>query len=89
MQKRAAFIIAPFVETPLMLPQQLPVPGQRISTAPLHGSSDAPLLAALAARGFEDGENLRIRRYNSEGDIGTANTIAYADRVAATGNFSS
>jgi transcription-repair coupling factor (superfamily II helicase) len=33
-----------------MLPQQLPVPGQRISTAPLHGSSDAPLLAALAAR---------------------------------------
>jgi transcription-repair coupling factor (superfamily II helicase) len=35
---------------PLMLPQELPVPGQRISTAPLHGSSDAPLLAALAAR---------------------------------------
>jgi transcription-repair coupling factor (superfamily II helicase) len=33
-----------------MLPTQLPAPGQRSSTAPLHGSSDAPLLAALAAR---------------------------------------
>ena len=50
MEKRATFIIAPFVETPLMLPQELPAPGQRISTVPLHGSSDAPLLAALAAR---------------------------------------
>ena len=35
---------------PLMLPQELPVAGQRIRTAPLHGSSDAPLLADLAAR---------------------------------------
>jgi len=33
-----------------MLPEQLPAPGQRISTALLHGSSDAPLLAKLAAR---------------------------------------
>jgi len=33
-----------------MLPNELPVPGQRTSTAPLHGSSDAPALAALAAR---------------------------------------
>ncbi len=33
-----------------MLPTELPAPGQRSSTAPLHGSSDAPLLAALAAR---------------------------------------
>ncbi len=33
-----------------MLPNELPVPGQRASTAPLHGSSDAPALAALAAR---------------------------------------
>jgi transcription-repair coupling factor (superfamily II helicase) len=29
---------------------QLPAPGQRTSTALLHGSSDAPALAALAAR---------------------------------------
>lgn len=42
------------------------------------------MLEALAARGFEDGKNLRIRRYNSEGDIGTANTIA---REVTTGNF--
>jgi transcription-repair coupling factor (superfamily II helicase) len=33
-----------------MLPQELPAAGQRISTVPLHGSSDAPLLAALAGR---------------------------------------
>jgi transcription-repair coupling factor (superfamily II helicase) len=33
-----------------MLPQELPAPGQRVRTAPLHGSSDAPLMAALAAR---------------------------------------
>jgi transcription-repair coupling factor (superfamily II helicase) len=33
-----------------MLPTELPVPGQRASTAALHGSSDAPALAALAAR---------------------------------------
>ena len=33
-----------------MPPFQLPVPGQRTSTALLHGSSDAPALAALAAR---------------------------------------
>ncbi len=33
-----------------MLPEQLPAPGQRTSTALLHGSGDAPLLAELAAR---------------------------------------
>jgi transcription-repair coupling factor (superfamily II helicase) len=33
-----------------MLPNELPAPGQRSSTAPLHGSSDAPALAALAGR---------------------------------------
>jgi len=33
-----------------MLPVQLPAPGQRASTALLQGSSDAPALAALAAR---------------------------------------
>ena len=32
------------------------------------------MLAALAARGYEEGKNIKIRRYNSEGDIGTANT---------------
>ena len=33
-----------------MHPEKLPAPGQRTSTALLHGSSDAPLLAELAAR---------------------------------------
>lgn len=42
------------------------------------------MLEALAARGYADGKNLVIRRYNSEGDIGTANTIA---REVTTGNF--
>jgi transcription-repair coupling factor (superfamily II helicase) len=34
----------------MLLPLQLPAPGQRASTALLQGSSDAPALAALAAR---------------------------------------
>lgn len=42
------------------------------------------MLETLAARGYEDGKNLAIRRYNSEGDIGTANTIA---REVTTGSF--
>jgi ABC-type uncharacterized transport system substrate-binding protein len=42
------------------------------------------MLSALAARGYVDSKNLRIRRYNSEGDIGTANTIA---REVTTGDF--
>ncbi len=33
-----------------MHPEKLPAPGQRTSTALLHGSSDASLLAELAAR---------------------------------------
>jgi ABC-type uncharacterized transport system substrate-binding protein len=42
------------------------------------------MLESLAARGYSDGKKLSIRRYNSEGDIGTANTIA---REVTTGNF--
>jgi len=42
------------------------------------------MLESLATRGYGDGNKLRIRRYNSEGDIGTANTIA---REVTTGNF--
>ncbi len=42
------------------------------------------MLEALADRGYENGKNLSIRRYNSEGDIGTANTIA---REVTTGDF--
>lgn len=42
------------------------------------------MLEALAARGYEDGGKLAIRRFNSEADIGTANTIA---REVTTGNF--
>jgi ABC-type uncharacterized transport system substrate-binding protein len=42
------------------------------------------MLTALAARGYEEGKNIKIRRYNSEGDIGTANTIA---REVTTGDF--
>jgi ABC-type uncharacterized transport system substrate-binding protein len=34
------------------------------------------VLEALAARGYSEGDKLKIRRYNAEGDIGTANAIA-------------
>jgi ABC-type uncharacterized transport system substrate-binding protein len=34
------------------------------------------MLDALAERGYADGGRLEVRRYNAEGDIGTANAIA-------------
>ena len=34
------------------------------------------ILDALAEHGFVDGKNLAVRRYNAEGDAGTANAIA-------------
>jgi ABC-type uncharacterized transport system substrate-binding protein len=42
------------------------------------------LLAALAERGYADGGRLQVRRYNAEGDIGTANAIA---KEVASGGF--
>jgi putative tryptophan/tyrosine transport system substrate-binding protein len=34
------------------------------------------VVAALAERGYEDGDRLELKRYNAEADIGTANAIA-------------
>jgi ABC-type uncharacterized transport system substrate-binding protein len=42
------------------------------------------LLASLAERDYVDGERLQIRRFNAEGDIGTANAIA---REVTSGGF--
>src|SRR6516225_1483456 len=42
------------------------------------------LLDALAQRGYADGGRLQVRRYNAEGDIGTANAIA---KEVATSGF--
>lgn len=42
------------------------------------------MLGALKARGFEDGKNLKVTRYNAEGDIATANSIA---KNITTGDF--
>jgi ABC-type uncharacterized transport system substrate-binding protein len=36
------------------------------------------VLAALAASGYRDGETIRLRRFNAEGDAATANSIARA-----------
>src|SRR5262249_41486819 len=44
----------------------------------------AGLLDVLAERGYADGERLQVRRYNAEGDIGTANAIA---REVTSGGF--
>ncbi len=44
----------------------------------------AGTLEVLAARGYVDGKNIAIRRYNAEGDIGTANAIA---REVTSGSF--
>ena len=42
------------------------------------------LLDTLAERGYADGQRLQIRRFNAEGDIGTANAIA---KEVASGGF--
>src|SRR5947209_333057 len=34
------------------------------------------VLAGLAASGYRDGETIRLRRFNAEGDAATSNTIA-------------
>ena len=34
------------------------------------------IVAALAERGYQDGDRLQLKRYNAEADIGTANAIA-------------
>ena len=34
------------------------------------------VVAELAARGYTEGGRIQFQRYNAEGDIGTANTIA-------------
>jgi ABC-type uncharacterized transport system substrate-binding protein len=34
------------------------------------------VIAGLAAAGYEDGDTIRLRRFNAEGDAGTSNTIA-------------
>jgi len=42
------------------------------------------VIEALAARGYSDGGKLRLRRYNAEGDLPTANSIA--KDVVSSGN---
>ena len=42
------------------------------------------LLEALTARGYADGDKLRLRRYNAEADLPTANSIA--KEVVSGGN---
>jgi ABC-type uncharacterized transport system substrate-binding protein len=42
------------------------------------------ILAALAEGGYADGGRLEVRRYNAEGDIGTANAIA---KEVTSGSF--
>lgn len=42
------------------------------------------MIEALAERGYTDGQRIRLRRYNAEADIGTANAIA---KEVASGSF--
>ena len=42
------------------------------------------VIEAMAARGYADGDKIRLRRYNSEADIATANSIAR--EVVSAGN---
>ena len=42
------------------------------------------IVAELAARGYIQGERIQLQRFNAEGDLGTANTIA---REVASGSY--
>jgi putative tryptophan/tyrosine transport system substrate-binding protein len=48
------------------------------ASTPLLDDGTQGVLDALAAAGFRDGDNLRLTRFNPEGDMGTANTMASA-----------
>src|SRR5262249_31292228 len=48
---------------------------QHASTPVLDDGADG-IIAGLAEHGFRQGDNLRITRYNAQGDVGTASTIA-------------
>jgi len=48
---------------------------QHASLVVLEDGADG-VVEALAARGYEEGGRIRLKRFNAEGDLGTANTIA-------------
>ncbi len=48
---------------------------QHASLIVLEDGADG-VVEALAARGYEEGGRIRLKRFNAEGDLGTANTIA-------------
>src|SRR5262245_57616540 len=48
---------------------------QHISQPSLEDGANG-VLAGLAASGYRDGQTIRLRRFNAEGDAATANTIA-------------
>jgi ABC-type uncharacterized transport system substrate-binding protein len=56
---------------------------QHASLVVLEDGADG-VVEALAARGYHDGGRIQVKRFNAEGDLGTANTIA---REAAGGGY--
>ena len=46
------------------------------SSLPVLEDGTHGIVAELAARGYSDGDRIHLQRYNAEGDLGTANTIA-------------
>jgi len=63
--------------------QRRPAPGTRPQVALVQHATQAILdegiagiLAGMAERGFSDGQNIDVRRYNAQGDVPTANAIA-------------
>ena len=54
------------------------------ASIPVLDDGAAGVVEALAERGFRDGDTMRLSRYNAQGDIGTANTIA---REVVSGSF--
>lgn len=52
------------------------------ATTPVLDEGIEGLLAGLGERGFRDGENLAIQRFNAQGDMPTGVAIAIAENLA-------
>src|SRR4051812_10082113 len=54
----------------------IPVALLQHGSNPVMDDTSRGIIHGLAAHGFRDGQEIRIQRFNSEGDIPTANLIA-------------
>ena len=54
----------------------IPVALMQMASQPILDEAAAGIIDALAENGYVDGQNLRLKRFNAEGDMATANAMA-------------